>query len=215
MRTLFVVSIAFLVTIFLCNAQTPQTHYVTVKDIAAKKIKYKGNFIQALSWEDKNGENLIILTETEMKEGKEEKDGRSKELYAFHYIDKSTNTFQQLRQIYDFEKDCPFDVMVDHVAGSLSVTDLDKDGFAEITFLYTVGCRSDVSPDVLKLMMLENGEKYAIRGRTVLYENGSPMKDYAETPAKVVDASFNKAPKAFLDYANKQWEQFKIVKMGE
>jgi hypothetical protein len=196
------------------TAQSPAVQKLTKADLASRKITCKGEPQQILGWKDKNGENLIVLTETkELWDSKEE--NRSKELYALHYIQQA-GAWKLSRQIYDFVKNCPFDVMLNFVPNSLTVTDQDKDGLGEVTFLYTLGCRSDVSPDDLKLMLLENGQKYAIRGNTILMVNGQISDDYNFTkPVKTFDPAFAKAPAALKEYASQQWEKFKIVKMGE
>jgi hypothetical protein len=79
---------------------------------------------------------------------------------------------------------------------------LDKDSFAEIAFMYKLGCRSDVSYDVLKLILLENGEKYAIRGETLISLNNEKYGGKKE-----IDKSFNNAPQEFLNFANELWDK--------
>jgi len=194
-------------------AQSPVVRKLSKADLAARAVAYKGRVVNSLSWADNNGENLIILTQTNLVVNKDEDDRRDQELYAYHYANKNGATYQLLRKIYDFTKGCPVDITLQHVAQSLTVTDLDKNGYAEVTFLYTNGCRGDVSNDELKLMMLENGQKYAIRGTTMLYRNGEPVEGYNEGASKTVDVAFNKAPTVLLNYANKQWNKFKIVNM--
>jgi hypothetical protein len=39
-----------------------------------------------------------------------------------------------------------------------------------VTFAYTLACRSDVSPVTFKLLMLENGRKYIVRGESWNFE---------------------------------------------
>ena len=196
----------------------PARAQVQTRTVAASAIPktaiHKGTVVRALSWTDKNGGNMLLLTETN-EIWDRHRESRTRELYAYHYANRKTATYQLLRQIHDFEKDCPLDIALAHLSNSLTVTDLDKDGFAEITFLYTNGCKGDVSPDALKLMLLENGAKYAIRGETTLYQGGKPLEGYANGTPKTVDASFAQAPKAFLAHANRQWETHCIVDTGE
>ena len=66
----------------------------------------------------------------------------------------------------DFERDCRFDLYAGFLPDGLTITDLDGDGLAESTLLYTLSCRSDVSPARLKLILHEGKAKYAIRGTT-------------------------------------------------
>jgi hypothetical protein len=110
-------------------------------------------------------------------------------------------------------KDCPLDLALNYNPNSLTVTDIDENGIAETTFLYRLSCKGDVSPDDLKLIMHQGKDKYALRGTTELkYKaNGKVTKEGGDYK---VDASFDKAPKDFLDYAKKQWEKFKTQELN-
>lgn len=123
----------------------------------------------------------------------------SKELYGYHFIMDGSDG-EELWKIQDFVKDCEFDLTLSYIPESLTVTDLDNNGIAESTFMYNLSCKSDVSPDDLKLMMHEGKNKYALRGYTLLTGIGGDYK---------VDKAFDDAPESFLDYAKKQWEKFK------
>lgn len=152
---------------------------------------------KALQFEDKNGKNYLIVT-THLN-GSDE--WLTKTLLVKHYIEKSNNQFDLIRQITDNESHCEFDNDLQFLDKSLIITDLDKNKYAEITFLYKIGCRSDVSPIGLKLMVIENGSKAAIRGNTL--PRGFDFKK-----EKVTDAAFKKLPKVIQDQANKLWDVF-------
>ncbi len=177
-------------------------------------IKYKGRVMGGGRWKDLNGENILIITETEIQNGKD-KDGESvisKELYGYCYA--RTNAESNLLwQINDFVKDCEFDLFLNYNPNSLTITDLDDNGIAESTFLYRMSCKSDVSPDEMKLMMHQGKDKYALRG-----ENQIKFTTDGQTVTQggdyKVDASFDKAPKEFLEYAKKQWAKFKIQELN-
>ena len=81
------------------------------------------------------------------------------------------------------------------------ITDLDKNKYAEITFVYKIGCRNDVSQIELKLMVIENGNKAGIKGKTLPRGFNFPKE-------KVADAAFKKLPKVIQDQANKLWNKF-------
>lgn len=154
---------------------------------------YKGKPVEAASWSDSNGDNLVIITES---------GGSSDaELYGYHFI-MDGNSGDELWKIQDFVKDCEFDLRLNYVPESLSITDLDGDGIGESTFLYNMSCKSDVSPDDLKLMMHENDNKYALRGYTYIasVDAGGDYK---------VDPAFNNAPAEFKDYAIQMWQRHK------
>ncbi|MFA5405027.1 MAG: hypothetical protein WC358_08840 [Ignavibacteria bacterium] len=175
-------------------------------------VKYQGSIINGKRWSDKNGENIIILTTTKEhstgKKGYDEEFERAKELYGYQYIKKSDG-WSQVWKINDFINNCPVDITLEFIGGSLTVTDLNNDGIAETTFLYKMACRGDVSPCDLKLIMHEGETKYAIRGSMKLFvDNRWYGGDYK------VDKSFNDAPSGFLEYAKEQWNKFKTEKLN-
>jgi len=162
-------------------------------------VKYDGKIVGGAKWEDKNGQNVLIVCETELKTTG---DNRSKELFAYQYILNGEDA-KQLWKINDFIKDCPVDVMLSLVPKSISVTDLNKDGIAENTFLYRMSCKGDVSPDDMKLIMHEGETKYAVRGSMLMELEG---KKYGGDMKP--DPAFDKAPAGFSDYAKEQWKKF-------
>jgi hypothetical protein len=169
-------------------------------------VKYDGKVVAGATWEDKNGKNLLIITETDEKAQKE--DFRMKELFAYQFII-SGDESRLLWRLNDLVKDCPVDITLSFIPKSLSITDLDKNGVAENTLIYKMSCKGDVSPDDMKLIMHEAETKYAIRGIMLLEtpegKFGNDMK---------VDPSFDKAPAEFLPYAKGEWEKFKTEKLG-
>ena len=85
---------------------------------------------------------------------------KEEELFVYHYSITSDNV-TLLRKVYDFEKDCgDYDLFLEFIDHSIQVTDLDNNHIGEITFAYKKACISDVSPLGLKLMILENGNKF-------------------------------------------------------
>lgn len=176
-----------------------------IKDIP-EGAGYKGRVVASAEWEDVNGRNVVLVSETDLTPGKD--DGQNKELFGYHYI--ILGSAVKVWQINDFIKDCPVDVTLEYIPNSLSITDLNENGIAESTFLYKLSCKGDVSPDDLKLMMHEGDIKYAIRGET-LTRYSADGKTYEEGGKSTPDAAFKNAPAGFLDYAKEQWEKFKLV----
>lgn len=175
-------------------------------------IKYKGNIVAGAKWSDKNGDNYVIITETDIKNYTHDgNDVISKEILSYCYS-VTGNKSQLVWDIVDFIKDCPLDMRVEYIPNSLSITDLNNNGIGESTFLYALGCKGDVSPDDLKLMMHEGNSKYALRGETKIeYEvDGKTFSDGGDYKP---DTSFNSAPAGFLDYAKQQWNKFYIQKL--
>jgi len=169
-------------------------------------VKYDGKIVAGARWEDKNGQNVLIVCETEIRSKGDE---RSKELFAYQYIINGEDA-KMLWKVNDFVKDCPLDLSLSLIPGSVTVTDINKDGIAENTFLYRMSCKGDVSPDDMKLIMHEGENKYAIRGERILLMDG---KKYGGTMN--TDPSFNKAPSGFFAYAREEWKKFENEKAGE
>jgi len=170
-------------------------------------LDFEGNLVSAQRWEDGQGANYLLLTRTPdirepgLTEWGEEM--HSARLYGYHYRQRNGG-FELLRRITDFVMECEWDMTVAHIPGSIAVTDLDDDGLSEVTFLYELACRSDVSPLTLKLMMLEDGEKYPIRGTTVV-DVGGGQRYGGE---KRFGEEFASVPAAFRDFASRHWGRF-------
>jgi len=142
--------------------------------INENKIDVWGDVIDAYSWTDIKGENIVVRSEVISKQDEE----TTKYIYVYHFI-KSKDEYILLRKITDFNKGCPFDNMTNHIIESIELTDANKDSIGEISFMYTVGCRSDVTPYSLKLMMITDGMKFPVRGETleiVGYKEDEPIK---------------------------------------
>jgi len=187
--------------------QSVETLVFSKTDIPSE-IKYSGNIVTGKRWNDKNGENIIILTKTNIKKKKSKHPDfddyeQECELYGYHYVS-TGGTFTLLWKIQDFINECPLDLTLDFIPNSLTITDINENGIAESTFLYKMACRGDVSPCDLKLIMHENDDKYAIRGtmhiKADMINEGGSYK---------VDKSFDSAPAGFLNYAKEQWKKFR------
>lgn len=174
---------------------------IAIQNISAETLK-KFNVlgvevVKKIQFNDKNGVNYILATtEENIKD-----DYTTKKLWVEHFIESTSKSLKLLREITDFERDCPVDNQLEIIKDSFTITDLDKNGYAEIIFLYKTGCKGDVSASGLKLMVLENGNKAAVRGKTVIKEFKTPRE---MTP----DAAFKKLPKVIQDKAIALWTQF-------
>ncbi|HUS65362.1 MAG TPA: hypothetical protein VMZ28_12505 [Kofleriaceae bacterium] len=137
--------------------------------------------VVGMRWTDKNGPNVAVLIH-QVEDGG---DVTNRRLWAFHYIDGPPPP-RILRKVQDKVESCAFDNNAHFIDDSLEVTDVDADGLAEVWFAYQLGCTSDVSPLPLKLLVIENGEKYILRGTTM---KGAPTEEppRARWPAGVRD----------------------------
>ena len=176
------------------------------------KIKVTGRVTQALRWRDTLGQNTVVFSEERIAPPKPVvtgDQGPGRALYATHYLMLAVGgEFVRKREVKDRYESCGFDLDVRFLKSSFGVTDLDGDGVGEVTFAYVVDCVSDVSPKTLKLLMLEDGSKYILRGQSSIQLGPN------ETAGGVfrVDQSFTSAPTSFLLHAGKLWSRIRALK---
>ncbi|MBD3637121.1 MAG: hypothetical protein HUJ25_07210 [Crocinitomicaceae bacterium] len=166
------------------------------------KCEIKGKKVDVYTWKDKNGKNYFIRSMgdyTEIEPEDEYSDRMASQyLYAYHYAEDSEGNFTLLKETTDFVEDCEFDIVMGHELDAITLTDIDKDDMAEVTFIYRLACTSDVSPSTQKLIMLENGDKYPLRGSTQVMGEGGEYK---------VGEEYDSAPEGFLEHAKKLWSE--------
>jgi hypothetical protein len=189
----------FIQSVFLHGQKKYTTTKLKIESIP-KEIKYTGKIIDAITWEDGLGKNLVLTNETETVLNKEYEEYKF-EIYAYHYL-LINNKPKFVWKIYDFISDCPTDHKAEFIKNTLSVTDINNDGIAEIWVMYLITCHGDVSPDEMKIIMYQGNQKYAMRG-----ENKVNIPGYSSGGQYTFDKEFLKAPKAFKDYAIKLWKK--------
>lgn len=196
-----IIQVSINITLLLLIGFNSFAQKIVVQNISAETL---GKFnvlgvevVKSIQFNDKNGLNYVIATTEENTKD----DYTTKKLWVEHFIESGSKTPKLLRQIIDFERDCPVDNQLSLITDAFTVSDLDKNGYAEIIFLYKTGCKGDVSPSGLKLMVLENGNKAAVRGKMVIKEFKTPKE---MTP----DAAFKDLPKIIKDEAIDLWNKF-------
>lgn len=177
------------------NKKTEKTSYNFQSNVGISKsennVNYKGNIIHKVTWKDENGENMALFTK------------KHDQIWIYHYAFYNDKPNLQ-RLIKDNEFNCEFDLFINFENASIDVTDLDGDNIGELSFMYKKTCTSDVGPMAVKLFLLENGDKYSIRG----FESMNYQGEFGQPGIKNIAASFINGPKEFLDFANRKWEKF-------
>lgn len=179
---------------------------ITLAVVPAVKISpavegKNGARTQELRFTDKAGEHVVRFDFSAIKEKPEKGDDlgtRSQQLQITHTLGK-----KEVWKAKDFVNDCAFDLTLELLDGSIEVTDLDDDGEAEISFLYRLTCRSDVSPLSGKLLLYEGATKYAVRGDT---RERVGEKEFVGGEYKL-DPAFDAAPKPFVEFAKAKWKR--------
>jgi hypothetical protein len=206
---------------------------IEIKDFTGK-IKLKGQLQESWTWKDKLGENILVLFQVpEYVTKSADEDLSSMELSAFQFL-KTDTGYRQVWKLTDYVRGCMFDVLCEFFKGSVSITDLNKNNIAETTILYKLSCKSDVSPDNMKLIMHEDSLKYALRGLMCDPGNGKNQENCANGELNLAklpkqkdeweqmlqtfgryetEKEFEKASPEFLPFVRRQW--LKYVKSFE
>jgi hypothetical protein len=184
-------------------------------DEIPKKNHFEGSFIDGYKWFDITGEHIVILSESGPKTSFHHEeipkkndvsyDCREAHIYAYHYIKKNSK-LELMTKIYDFIRECPFDLDATFIKNSFEITDLNNDNIYEYSFLYKLYCRSDVSPSSLKFILYDGKNKYAIRGNTKIKVSIDPVEYYGGNIE--VGSEFMSAPHKFKEFAVEQWGRF-------
>jgi hypothetical protein len=160
-------------------------------------IKVKGKVVEAVQWTDSLGVNLVVTAQTEVYNSKIE-GLRSQELFADHYVLRNDSSLL-LWHVYDYSFDCGVDLNAKYLKNTFTVTDLDKNGVAEVWLMYYVGCTGTDVYD-MKVIMYEGETMYAMRGHNKSRLNPSAGGDYK------YNYNFLHGPKPFKEFAHKLWK---------
>ncbi len=157
----------------------------------ASLLKIEGEIVAGRVWTDANGENVLVLSQIK-EESFSDEEGPSSEtrLLAKHFVNNAGNYSLQW-ELNELESGCGFENRAAFSSSLLAVTDLDKNSLAEITVVYRLGCSSELSPDPLRLLLIENGKQHKISGTTIA--DFGEWKDGGKT---FVDPSFEKLNEA-------------------
>lgn len=133
-------------------------------ELAKAKAKPGGTIVEAWSWTDNNGKNLVVGTSSAVANGKTT-------LKVVHYARMDTDKPRLLRLMRDPNlPDCGgskggtagFD------KNGMTVRDLNNDGIAEVLVGWWSRCGAEGSRSESKLAVISNGKKYIIRGQGVI-----------------------------------------------
>ena len=173
------------------------------------KLKYTGHLLNAVKWTDSLGENTVITSGTGAVPCKTlEEDGyRDAAIYAYHYLTKGDST-KLVWRIYDFISECPVDLDLYFIDKTFAVTDLDKNGIAEVWVMYRNSCHGDVSPVPTKIIMYEGNKKYALRGTSKVKVSATAYMGGEFS----LDENFKTGNPLFKTYAEKLWSNNKVEK---
>ena len=174
------------------------------KSALPKSILYQGKLAKAIKFQDNTGTYIALTTATGEQPQKGDDEFRQAQLYGYLYQVKADGQSTRIWQLHDLMSDCNLDLLAEFVPGSLSITDLDKDGIAEVWIAYRLACNGDISPSELKVVMHEGTTKYAKRGVGKIKIGNAIQPDGGE----ITSDEFKKAPVSFKQYASKLWNKY-------
>jgi hypothetical protein len=140
------------------------------RELAVEAIRFNGKLVAAYRISDRDGEHILILSR---KDGPSPSTPRSRrieriELFGSYYKRVAPQKWQQDWTIRD-HADCPgFDAAAGFFAESVSFSDLNKDGKAEVTVPYRLFCGGGVDPYIIKVILRDGPTKLAIRGESLV-----------------------------------------------
>ena len=174
---------------------------IPAADLGRLQVETSGKVVSGKKVSDSLGEHILLLAEKPVASP----NGRIEriELVATYY-DQAGGKWAPSWTIKD-GVDCPgLDSAASFFAGATTVTDLDKDGKAEVTVAYKTFCGGGVDPSTVKVILRQGKQKFAIRGESLIkFKGQEPM------------GGTNKADKALLERDNavfkrhmdKVWQQ--------
>ena len=182
-------------------ADPPKLAKVTASDLPGGVTASGPTLDQAWKYVDKAGTNYVLFSEKRSETGTGMGAERSATLYVDDWLVPAKGKPKNLLPVREVVEHCNLALTARFHDDALEVTDLDKDGIGEITFAYETNCASDVRPATYKVLTLQNGTMYILRGHTRIADPDQPGGDYGADPI------FKKAPAAFLDHAKQVWQK--------
>jgi hypothetical protein len=177
------------------RAESPSARRLSESELPSE-LRPAGQLVTALAWTDTAGENVAAFWRR-----LDENKGRAR-LQVDLWSRKPGKPGALLRSVKDAVLDCEFDLVAEFVDAALGVSDLDGDGIGELTFAYRTTCTSDVSPLSLKLLVLEQRDKFIVRGSTRVDVGGGQLVG----GEKKADPALKRQPKV-LAHANAVWAE--------
>ncbi|WP_374950172.1 M949_RS01915 family surface polysaccharide biosynthesis protein [Mucilaginibacter sp.] len=205
MRTIF--SVILLLINAWANAQIKMQPLASVN--LPKNLRFQGRPVQSIKYQDNTGSYLALTTQTGEQPQKGDDDFKQAHLYGYVYQLKDGVTPVLLWQLHDMVTECNLDMVANFIPASLSITDLDKNGKAEVWVAYRLSCRGDISPSELKIIMHEGTTKYAKRGIGKIMAGKAIQHD----GGVITSDEFKKAPVSFKIYAGKLWDKYVLETM--
>jgi len=209
MKPLIVCFLLLMGTCHLYSGESIRGLYEIREEKVPASAHYEGNFFQGFAWQDKLGDNILLLSIASERPADQENAQKpacalgcsQKHLFAYQFLRADTGYYQYWKQRDGFG-DCPYALYATYDIGSPDVTDLDADGIAETWYTYKLGCFEEEGAYIYKLMMHEGQQKYQAKGHTTLIlPNGNRLEN-----SVYWDKSWADLGDSINDYADDLWQ---------
>ena len=147
---------------------------IDIAHLAPQNIKPEADLVSAVSVQDKNGAHILVLTRKIGPSHIKKNPSRNEriDLLAVYYTGANGNWIEEW-EIKDFI-DCPgLDSSASFFAEHVTITDLDKNGVAEVSVPYKMFCGGGIDPSTLKIIMRQGKDKFGLRGETLVETPGN------------------------------------------
>jgi len=168
------------------------------RDSSCEKFNYlkNKNTVEWAVYKDKIGLHFLGIDQIET--GKIGYASFKSRLTGYSYLIESDSLHKEEWRIIDFSPNII--TRISYLQNTLSIVDLDSDGFAETSFLYCIS-GDCCDPWTVKLMMHKNNQKLAIRGKVPISEEDIDSYEIN------IDLSFNGYSKDIQQFALKEWQK--------
>jgi hypothetical protein len=173
-------------------SQSPSTRLADVRQLGATAattevlqagLRTKGAPVEAWSWSDANGRNVLLTTKTvDRREGSVV---RAATLHVYHAAGLGRSPRMLLTPLRDpGTVPCDLEFNLDFVPGSIQVTDADGDGYGEASVGWWSSCRGDPGPERIKLALVTKGTYSILRGSGLVAAQPSVPAGITVPPAR-------------------------------
>jgi len=193
---------------FLLLAACEQKNFETLPAIPVEQLEVLGvqTPIKSVHFRDRDGEGLLVLSRS---------DGQAVDAESEQEVDKvvlkatlygrttDRDAFKPRWQI-EQETTCPgLDLDVDFYTDVSDVSDLNKDGVAEVTVASHAFCGGGIDPHDIAIEMREGQSAYTITGQSLITPAGEdPVGGERED-----SASLKNAPQVLREHMDSVWQQ--------
>lgn len=150
-------------------ADAPKTIPVDAALLASEQIGVNGALVMARRIVDRAGEHLLVVSRLAGPSSAPRATPGATEridLFAALYTRKD-KAWPQAWIIQD-KVDCPgLDASAEFFSEYITVTDLDKNGIAEVSVPYKLSCGGGIDANTLKVILRQGAQKLALRGTTL------------------------------------------------